>query len=267
MRKWLAAAAFLSTALLLTLLTQIGGSVLAMALLLSHCVFRNRITSQQRRILTSAIFILLYLIVSLIVVPPVARHFDRVPLNCFANKDEPYGAASSFYCLFNRNYVRSDIRTTIETISQRLTARYPGTELTYLDTGFPLGSTVPMLPHLSHNDGRKVDFALFYAGNSKGGAWPIGYWAFNISPPSIANPCPGGGIMRWQMDWLQPLLPHALLDEDRTRALVTEILATGPQRTFLEPNLVEELDLKGRGIIFAGCHAARHDDHIHAQWR
>ncbi len=238
-----------------------------MALLLSHYVFRERLSPQRHCILISAIFILLYLIANLIVIPPIARHFDRVPLNCFPKDDKPYGAGSSLYCLFNRNYVRSDIRTTIETIAQRLVEHYPGTELTYLDAAFPFGSIVPMPPHLSHNDGRKIDFALFYAGSSKGGAWPIGYWAFSNTLPSVADPCPNGGMMRWQMDWLQPLLPHLPLDKVRTRALVTEILATGPQKTFLEPSLVEALDLKGRGIIFAGCHAARHDDHVHAQWR
>ncbi|WP_374384336.1 hypothetical protein [Dongia sp.] len=266
-RRGISAATILVIGLLLTVLTQVGGVIFGLSLAFSYLFRRHCPHLWRRYIVTTAIFLSLYLFACIIVVPALARHFNRVPLSCFPTSDAPYAANTGLYCLLNRHYVRPEIRAIVEKIASRLSARFPGTTLTYLDAGFPFGSAIPMPPHLSHKDGRKVDFALFYNGRPSGGAWPLGYWAFGAPRRPGNDVCPQSGLMRWDMDWLQPFLPRLELDEMRSRALVREILATAPQKSFLEPYLVERLGLQGQGVIFAGCHAARHDDHIHVQWQ
>jgi hypothetical protein len=40
--------------------------------------------------------------------------------------------------------------------------RFPGTVVSYLDAGFPFINKFPFVPHLSHNDGKKLDLAFYY---------------------------------------------------------------------------------------------------------
>jgi len=55
------------------------------------------------------------------------------------------------------------------------------------------------------------------------------------------------------------------LDENRARSLISIVLqADETKRIFLEPHLTQRLGFEGHPKIgFAGCRAARHDDHIH----
>ncbi len=58
-------------------------------------------------------------------------------------------------------------------------------------------------------------------------------------------------------------------DASRTRDLVRR-LALDPvtERVFLEPHLRTRWGLDGLpAIAFHGCHAVRHDDHVHVQVR
>lgn len=240
---------------LLTGLTQIGGVVLVLALVAAHL-------RQLGKVQCLFLFCLLYAVATILVVPWLAPLFGRVPLACGAATYQPQ---SLFYCAANRHYVKPVVKDALARVADRVEAAFPGTRISYLDAGFPFGF-MPMLPHLSHGDGRKLDLALFYEGRAVGGTWPIGYWAFPVEPQVLASPCARDGFFRWRMAWLQPLLPDHRLDERRSRLLVEAILAEAPHRVFLEPHLVARLKLQGRGILFAGCHAARHDDHVHAGW-
>ena len=56
------------------------------------------------------------------------------------------------------------------------------------------------------------------------------------------------------------------LDEERTKELLLVILAdhrTG--KVFIEPHLIQRMDLSHNKLCFHGCQAVRHDDHIHIQ--
>ena len=46
--------------------------------------------------------------------------------------------------------------------------KYPGTILNYLEANFPFIDKFPLLPHLSHNDGKKLDVSFHYV-NAKTG--------------------------------------------------------------------------------------------------
>jgi len=148
----------------------------------------------------------------------------------------------------------------------------------YLDGNFPFLDGFPLLPHLSHGDGRKLDIAYYYA--ERGGAYlpgelrlPIGYWAFKQPGPGDASPCVGSSwlSLRWDMRWLQGRYPDRPLEPERTRAALRWLVTEGPQfgveRVFIEPYLAARLGVASPVLGFQGCRAARHDDHIHLQIR
>jgi hypothetical protein len=159
--------------------------------------------------------------------------------------------------------------------------RYPGTLTQVLDAGFPFLDGFPLLPHLSHDDGRKVDLAFYYQGADgtyRPGALPspIGYWGFTPPRPGEPQPCAESGTpftLRWDMGWFQFLVRDDLaLDEARTVAALRWLVAEGDSggrldRILLEPHLKQRLGLKSERIRFQGCRAARHDDHFHIESR
>src|SRR5690242_16744646 len=89
----------------LTLLTQIGGILWLFCLALDRFIQKR----YPLRGLKWLLFGALYTLITLFVVPPVARHyFGRVPLPVFDNPLlEPQGFLYSF---FNRTYVKPELR-------------------------------------------------------------------------------------------------------------------------------------------------------------
>ena len=168
-----------------------------------------------------------------------------------------------------RNYVTPELAEVAQDAAAEVARRYPGTVTLALDGGFPLPIDVPMMPHLSHGDGRKLDLAFFYAtpdgrclpGRTRA---PLGYFAFervgrDPCPPAVAS-------LRWDLSWLQGLWPDRPLEPQRTRALIAALARDGRVgKIFVEPPLAARLGLAGPKIRFQGCGAARHDDHIHIQ--
>ncbi len=144
MRRLLVAVAVV----VLTLLTQVGGLALLVGLALAR---KNR-----RRVVRFLAPLGVYAGLTIVVVPLVARLFGRVPLPVFATQDEPVSPLNLLTCALNRHYARPPVRDLLVR-----TARASGEELHYLDAGFPFRG-VPLLPHLSHGDGRKVDLAYAY---------------------------------------------------------------------------------------------------------
>ena len=144
---------------------------------------------------------------------------------------------------------------------------FPGTKTLVLDANFPFVSGFPLLPHLSHDDGRKVDLAYYYEkdqvylpGVTRS---PVGYFAFEKGPTN----CPDDVItLRWDLAWLQILWPDYQLNRIRMRAAL-QWLAEDDRvgKIFIEPHLKQWLGMESDKIRFQGCRAARHDDHIHIQ--
>ena len=64
--------------------------------------------------------------------------------------------------LLNRNYVKPELNTSLQNIAKGLNKKHPGIKLVYLDANFPFFNKFPLLPHLSHNDGKKIDISLIY---------------------------------------------------------------------------------------------------------
>lgn len=257
------------TILLLTALTQLGGLLLLLSLPLLSLIHTSSLWQQS--LLRLGVFLLIYGLSVLVIVPVLASWNGRVPLPCFTRADAPLKPANLGYCLLMRNYVTPEVNDRLLRIAQQFRQTYPDSSVRYLDASFPLLDGFPLLPHLSHTDGRKVDLAYFYQRKTTqepvdfSPSW-LGYWFYEqpLSPKEDA--CRGKqSWLRWNVDWLQPRYAAYAMDVDRTRLLM-QLLAADAQKILLEPHLQRKLDVQAANIRFQGCHAARHDDHIHAQW-
>ncbi len=238
--------------LLLTALTQIGG----IAWLLALRVRRWRLVA-----FAAAYAGLWMAAVSL------APLQGRVPLPCHG---ETLQMQSPLYCVMLRHFVTPELAEVAHDIAADVAAAHPGTVTLALDGSFPFLDGMPLLPHLSHHDGRKLDFAFFYtddAGKYLPGKTrsPIGYFAFELPGDPV---CPPARLtLRWQFAWLQPLWPDRPLNAARTETLLRATLSHPKlDRLFLEPPLAAQLGVQAHPKLrFQGCRAARHDDHIHMQ--
>ncbi|GAK59912.1 hypothetical protein U27_06898 [Candidatus Vecturithrix granuli] len=214
----------------------------------------------------------LYFISLIVLIPGIASIGGRVALPWFATPDLPLRPVNLGYCLLARNYVRPTVRTVLARIARNMSTRYQGTTVIYLDANFPFLNGFPLLPHLSHHDGSKVDLAYFYRNATTKERLnttpsPIGYWAYEQPQPSEVQPCQGKkSWLRWNFDWLQPLFAYTGVDPERTEVLLKELIAEPEiQKILIEPHLKFRLHSDVPKVRFQGCSAARHDDHIHIQ--
>jgi len=233
----------------LTLLTQVGGIAWLLSLF------------ARRRLIA---FVLVYAVLTVVTVQ-VAPMFGRVPLSCWTG--DTLRMHSGLYCVLNRNYVSPELRTVVHDLADHMSRQYPGTVTLALDGSFPFFDGFPLLPHLSHNDGQKLDLAFYYqdeTGYLPGQtASPIGYFDFEDGPTSCLDTWK---TMRWNLRWLQPLWPDYQLDRLRTKSAVTWLARDARvEKVFLEPHLRDTLQVGFGKVRFQGCFAARHDDHIHFQ--
>lgn len=252
--------------LLLTILTQTGGVVFLFA------IWVARFFGWQERWKKLLLSITLYLIISFVVIPHVAPIFGRVPVQ---HTDEIM-PATWITVLTNRNYVRPTINTLLLETAKKVKPQ--GIKIIYLDANFPFLDGFPLLPHLSHNDGRKLDLALVYK-NKKGTIIPAkksrtGYGVY-VDPLSGEinqnQKCKQAGY--YQYDYskyfsLGAVNQELIFSEKGTRHLMEALLDHSTiQKIFIEPHLKARLGLTDDRIRFHGCRAVRHDDHIHLQIR
>jgi len=132
----------------LTILTQIGGVAYLVTLWLVRGVFRRTL-----------MFIGAYSILTIGVIF-VAPAFGREALPCFER--DGLAPRSLIYCALNRQYVSPKLHRLATRLAQHVDTQHPGSVTQYLDAGFPFADGFPLLPHLSHDDGRKLDFAFYY---------------------------------------------------------------------------------------------------------
>lgn len=267
---WLAASA------LLAFTSQTG--VLAVPVSLILFVLLNRRVAHKwlRRGLKCVAFIAAYLFVCFVATPLIAGLGGRVRLPLRAGETSSLSPRHFVYVLLNRNYCRPQLRDALLLAGTRLRITQPGAQLAYMDVGFPLGGGLPMLPHLSHGDGRKADLAFIYKDQQDLMAWgdspaPLGYGGFEAPTEGEVNTSENClrenrwySITRvWRLG-----MNHSLkVEEELTRNLI-RTLAKDPAvtRMFLEPHLKTRWRLHDVAKIrFHGCHAVRHDDHLHVE--
>ncbi len=254
----------------LTIMTQVGGLIIWVSLpVLDVIQIRHTITRWGVNIM---LVVALYCLSIVVIIPLLAPLGGRVPLPWFATPDLPLRPANIGYCLFARNYVRLAVYTVLERIARKMSTTHPGTTVMYLDGNFPFLNGFPLLPHLSHTDGKKLDVAYLYRTTTTHEPLhetpsPIGYWAYEAPKSHEMQPCQGKqSWLRWNFDWLQPLFAFAEVDPERTDALLQALIAAPEiQKILIEPHLKIRLCADAPKARFQGCHAARHDDHIHIQ--
>jgi hypothetical protein len=257
---------------LLTLFTQVGGIIYILWLLTKPYLLKK---AKYGRLYRSAYFFVLYIIIVIWIVPPLARHYGRVPLPWTTTEHvQPLNVLT---CVLNRHYVKPVLREALFDVAKRLHAKYPDAKTNYLEANFPFIDGFPLWPHLSHNDGKKLDLSFCYRNSATNQltnecpSW-IGYGICE-EPQSgeynMADVCAKKGY--WQYSALQRWLPQGnksnyTLDVERTKDLIASF-ATQPDigKILIEPHLKTRWNLTNEKIRFHGCQAVRHDDHIHVQ--
>lgn len=186
----------------------------------------------------------------------------------------PLEPVAKRYCRADRHFVTPAARDALTAAAHGMAARYPGEVLRFMDASGPAGEK-PFPPHLSHGDGRQIDLGLYYT-DRKGR--PLdhfpdtarygGYWPAEPPRPGEQIACPNGRTGRAEKPDPPADRPWRL-DEARTRALIESLIADRRvRRILIEPHLERRLGLWGHPKLrFAGCQAARHDDHIHVDFR
>jgi hypothetical protein len=194
-----------------------------------------------------------------------------VPLPC--DSSVPLAPLKRRYCDRDRHYVKPDARDALTDAATRLAEDFPGLVVRFMDGSGPEG-IVPFPPHLSHGDGRQIDLALYYTDRQGRPLAEVpdtrewgGYWPAEPPRPGERIACPQGREGRAHKPDPPANRPWRL-DEERTRAMVMVLIADPRvRRVLIEPHLEERFGLWGHPKLrFAGCQAARHDDHVHVDF-
>jgi hypothetical protein len=243
----------------LTITTQIGGLILLLSLFISakwktHFKFKKL-----------TVFTTVYLLSTYIIIPVLAPMFGRQKIQTTNNlKPTTYMTV-----LLNRNYVKPQLNNVLQQISKNRQIRF-------LDANFPFINKFPLLPHLSHNDGNKIDLSFIYE-KQNGEITDLtkstsGYGVFESPRKSEfdqISECKKLGY--FQYDYPKYLTfgkknSELKFSETENKKLINEIVNNNLiDKVFIEPHLVKRLNLKNDKIRYHGCRAVRHDDHIHIQ--
>lgn len=228
--------------------------------------------AKKRALKKAGLFIGLYLIATFLIVPNTAPFFGREKIK----ESEFVQAHSFFYVLANRNYVRTELNESISKIAIEFGQKHEGIKMAYLDANFPFINKFPLLPHLSHNDGKKIDISLIYQ-NENGQLTDkkpsiSGYGAYEGPTEKEFDQitiCKKRG--NWQYDFPKYLTLGTINDDIKfsqkaTRDLANLIVAQNEiGKLFIEPHLKNRMNLTSGKVRYHGCQAVRHDDHLHFQ--
>jgi len=252
---------------LLTIVTQIGG----LLWILNFGYFRLK-KGQNSKSIKLFSFLIFYLISTFLVIPQLAKLNERVPLPITKSTNLiPHNYITP---LMNRHYVKPKLKSQLVKIANETNSENSKLKLSYLDANFPFIDGFPLLPHLSHKDGRKVDLSFYYTkvkieGNLKPSI--SGYGRF-VEPTNKefnqTSECKSKGY--WHYDYTKFLTMGSRkdlkFDQSNTKKLVEKIVRDPlTQKLLIEPHLKNRMNLSNNKIRFQGCHAVRHDDHIHHQ--
>lgn len=248
----------------LTILTQIGGFVF----LINEILFRKlKIKNRFKRILG---FLAFYSVLTFLIVPFIALFFGREKVR----HSEIIGPTNYMTVILNRNYVRPELNELLQQVENELIDT--DVRIHYLDASFPFIDKFPLLPHLSHNDGKKIDLSLVYEGEngeiSTEQKSITGYGIFESPKSGEFNQigkCLSHGYFQYDFPkylTLGEINKDLKFSEKGTKILINSILKDQRLgKLFIEPHLKERLNLINEKIRYHGCGAVRHDDHIHIQ--
>lgn len=248
----------------LTILTQIGGFVLLLSILIAKKIKSNFKFKIQ------LLFIGFYFMLTFIFIPLIAPFFGREKIKNTAI----INPTNYMTVLLNRNYVKPKLNELLLETENKLVGTKIG--INYLDANFPFINKFPLLPHLSHNDGKKIDLSLIYE-NTEGEITNqqksvSGYGHFedpNSNEHNQIDECLKSGYFQYDYPkyfTLGKINKELIFSENGTKKLIQSILENRKIGTlFIETHLKNRMNLKDRRVKYHGCRAVRHDDHIHIQ--
>ncbi|MCR6639258.1 MAG: hypothetical protein NVV82_09795 [Sporocytophaga sp.] len=238
----------------LTVISQIGGLVYLLTLYIFKSLDKKIKGKVAFTLLKLTSFVVLYLISTFVIVPPIAALFGRVPLPVFsATHLKPLNKIT---LVLNRNYVKPELRRAILNVSDEMGKKYSGSEVRYLDACFPFIDQFPLMPHLSHSDGKKLDLAFFYINSHSGkesNESPsfIGYGICEEPQQGEVNTadfCKSKGYL--QYSFLKYIIPQNSksdfkFDAERTKSLLELLIKEEHvSKIFIEPHLKQRLNLQ-----------------------
>lgn len=249
----------------MTILTQIGGVIYLLSLFL-----KRKFEWGKLKLMVS--FLMIYLLFTFLIFPILAPFGGRVPLPITGNLQP----LTIWTVLLNRHYVRDDLKLLMIEVSDQMEDQFSEAKTNYLDANFPFYGGFPLFPHLSHNDGRKLDLAFYYLKDGERSDSAPSFMGYGIYEDPISGEldypqrCRDQGF--WQYGILGKFFPDGdeenyEIDSKRTRSLLLKLSNhSAISKIFIEPHLKTRWSLsKHDKIRFHGCQAVRHDDHIHFQ--
>lgn len=247
---------------ILTIVTQIGGLIWIISILLSYRFKKNK---HWKR---AFLFLGIYLLATFFVVPLSAPLFGRVPLG----KSASFKHHNVLTVLCNRNYVTPKTQKEFTKIADQF-YKESGIQVVYFDANFPFMDNFPLLPHLSHDDGRKLDIGFIYKLNGKTTSlqpsWS-GYGNF-VQPlhqaPKTENCLRSNPFYDYPKYLTFGSRNDLDFDEKHTSLLLDKVCASSAvKKVFIEPHLKDRMNVSHKKVRFHGCKAVRHDDHIHIEF-
>jgi hypothetical protein len=257
--------------ILLTILSQVGGIILLIWLLIYRS-FNEKIKNIWIRKTSNILgFIAFYMIFNLLIIPPLARLDGKVPLPL--SKSGDLVPVTYWTAIFMRNYISVKGKESLETISAQFAQKHPGIKVKYMDCNYPFCFDVKgkknvwilegLVPHLSHK-GDKADIAFVYNDDNGNPSnltpTAIGYGSC-VDPkknePQI--PCDS-----WMYSFMYRNMPNSgyELNNIISAQLVKMFRKYTYDKILIEKHLKVRFNLRGRFGI-AGCNSVRHDDHFH----
>jgi hypothetical protein len=252
--------------LILTIITQIGGLVFIVSLIICKKIKRKLFWEK------AFIFTVLYYFLTFFVVPPIASVFGRERV--ISNKN--LKPANYWTIILNRNYVKLEVNILLGKTSEDIMDLSPNIRIHYLDANFPFIDGFPLFPHLSHTDGKKLDLSFIYK-DVKGNKTNLlksrsGYGVFegpkeNEENLTLQRKNKGFDQYDYAKFFTFGTINKDLqLSEKYISKLISLLLENNfLEKIFIEPHLSRRMRITDQRIRFQGCRSVRHDDHIHFQ--
>ncbi|WP_338813596.1 hypothetical protein V9L05_19620 [Bernardetia sp. Wsw4-3y2] len=261
----------------LTVLTQIGGIIWIICWLqLTIFGYKKKKKHYFNYFKIKLLYFLAFYLFATFAIIPLAseKYSNRVALPIF--EESNLQPTTIWTCILNRHYVKPQLKEALFRIGKDFDKKYPNSKVRYLDANFPFYTGFPLLPHISHNDGKKIDLSFFYLDKETGKPTHekpsfSGYGIYEepqkgeINQPAICL----------KQSWYYDIGKYAKVyshkedysfDTERTNYLMKLIIKEKSlKKFFLEPHLKNRFNITSPKWRFHGCKAARHDDHVHVQ--
>lgn len=233
----------------------------------------KKIEGYKEQLRRGLFHVCIYLIFTFIIIPFIAASFGRVPLPVISEKN--LGPRTIWTVLLNRHYVRPALKEMALEVSETMGEKYPGIRINYFDANHPFLKGYPLVPHLSHNDGKQLDLGFIYndvASDSLSAETPssIGY-GISEEPRKNEIDEPSKCSFNKTYSLMDRIYPKgSKSDYIFNEAITADLIGSFAKRenvtkVFLEPHLKSRLKLHSGKIGPAGCGAVRHDDHFHVR--